>query len=403
MKRSTIGLGATLRLARAVVPHRSLVSSLVGLQMDKWFFHARNPRAADGVGGRIRQVSLRLTDVCNLRCTTCGQWGERGYLHGKSLPELRRHEVSLARYREVLHDLVQHGHRPNVYLWGGEPMLYDGTLDLVEEGARLGLPVSIATNGSRVAAGASRLVGAPLFLLQVSVDGPDAGVHNRLRPAFGKGDNFATITDAFATVREERQRQKSRLPLLASLTTISRGNMAHLVDIYEALRARVDMLVFYLGWWIDEESADAHTQDFERRFGFAPQLHRGWVGGWRPTDFRLLNQQLEEARARARRPGSPPLIVLPSISGEADLERYYTDHAARFGYNECVSIFQVVEVDSNGDVSPCRDYHDYVVGNIKTSTITELWNSEPYRKFRCSVQRDGLMPVCTRCCGLMGY
>jgi len=62
-----------------------------------------------------------------------------------------------------------------------------------------------------------------------------------------------------------------------------------------------------------------------------------------------------------------------------------------------------MEVNSNGDVSPCRDYHDYVVGNIRQSTLTELWNSEAYKKFRCSVTRDGLMPVCTRCCGLMGY
>ncbi|HLZ10787.1 MAG TPA: SPASM domain-containing protein [Chloroflexota bacterium] len=54
-------------------------------------------------------------------------------------------------------------------------------------------------------------------------------------------------------------------------------------------------------------------------------------------------------------------------------------------------------------MSPCRDYHDYVVGNVKTATISELWNSEPYLKFRRSIDRDGLMPVCTRCCGLMGY
>ena len=64
---------------------------------------------------------------------------------------------------------------------------------------------------------------------------------------------------------------------------------------------------------------------------------------------------------------------------------------------------EVVEGDSNGDLSPCRDYHDYVVGNLKEATITELWNSEAYRRFRRSLAEDGLMPVCSRCCGLMGY
>ena len=74
-----------------------------------------------------------------------------------------------------------------------------------------------------------------------------------------------------------------------------------------------------------------------------------------------------------------------------------------FGYNQCISIFQAVEVNSNGDMSPCRDYHDYVVGNIKDATITQLWNGPAYQKFRHSLATDGLMPVCSRCCGLMGY
>jgi radical SAM protein with 4Fe4S-binding SPASM domain len=86
-----------------------------------------------------------------------------------------------------------------------------------------------------------------------------------------------------------------------------------------------------------------------------------------------------------------------------NLRTYYTDHRARFGYDQCISIYQVVEINSNGDLSPCRDYHDYVVGNIKEATITELWNSPAYQKFRRSLSQEGLMPVCSRCCGLMGY
>ena len=34
-------------------------------------------------GGRIRQLSIRITDRCNLRCHTCGQWGDQGYLRGR--------------------------------------------------------------------------------------------------------------------------------------------------------------------------------------------------------------------------------------------------------------------------------------------------------------------------------
>jgi MoaA/NifB/PqqE/SkfB family radical SAM enzyme len=74
--------------------------------------------------------------------------------------------------------------------------------------------------------------------------------------------------------------------------------------------------------------------------------------------------------------------IIPPITGLENLKAYYNNHQATFGYNQCVSIYQVVEVNSNGDVSPCRDYHDYVVGNVREHTVSELWNSERYVAFQ---------------------
>ncbi len=338
--------------------------------------------------------------MCNLRCAACGQWGPRGFLHAASLAELKRGEVSPARYRAVLVDLAKNGHYPFVYFWGGEPMLYDGTVDLIEECTRLGMPVSIATNGTRITGAAERLAGAPLFLLQVSIDGPTADLHNRIRPAVSGRDNFADILAALAAVRERR---RVGLPLIASLTTLSKENSRHLAAIYEAFRDKVDFFVFYLGWWISEEQSARHEEEFRRRFGKEAHLQRSWIGSWQPDDYAALDRQLKEVRAMSRRRGLPPIIVLPSIAGEVNLRRYYTDHAERFGFDRCISIYQAAEVNSNGDVSPCRDYHDYVVGNINETTLSELWNGEAYRSFRRSLSKEGLLPVCSRCCGLMGY
>jgi radical SAM protein with 4Fe4S-binding SPASM domain len=131
--------------------------------------------------------------------------------------------------------------------------------------------------------------------------------------------------------------------------------------------------------------------------------HRGWIGNWTPDDYGLLDRQLRTLAGRSRRASAPPVTILPPIAGEDNLRAYYTDHEVRFGFDQCISTFQVVEVNSNGDVSPCRDYHDYVVGNVKESTLSQLWNAGPYRRFRRSLAEDGLMPACSRCCGLMGY
>jgi radical SAM protein with 4Fe4S-binding SPASM domain len=62
-----------------------------------------------------------------------------------------------------------------------------------------------------------------------------------------------------------------------------------------------------------------------------------------------------------------------------------------------------LEVNSNGDVSLCRDYHDYVIGNITKDRVEDIWNNDAAIKFRKSISQDGPMPVCRRCCGLMGF
>ena len=401
--RSAVSLGIIAKNFLRLAKHPWIGLKLASLEAEKRFYNVLYPQSRHGLAGTIRQTSFRITDRCNLRCHTCGQWGDQGFLHNQDLKVLKQNEVPVSRYQEVLTDMVAHGHRPLVYFWGGEPMLYDGTLELIETATQLGLPCSIATNGTRVAKCAERLVKAPLFLLQVSIDGHNALLHNTVRPGAVGGNNFADIQAGLQAVRQARQELKQNLPLLASLTVISRDNYRHLLDIYEAFRDQVDLFVFYLSWWIDPHSLQSHIQDFQRRFGFPPSRPQGWLSDWRPDDIGELDRQIQSLKARSQTWSAPPVTFIPDINGITDLGRYYTDHGAYFGFNQCISIFQAVEVNSNGDLSPCRDYHDYVVGNIKDATITQLWNAPAYQKFRRSLATDGLMPVCSRCCGLMGY
>lgn len=101
------------------------------------------------------------------------------------------------------------------------------------------------------------------------------------------------------------------MPLIASLTTINNVNYQRLVDIYEVFKDRVDVCVFYLAWWIDEESAEKHTRDFEARFGFKPQKHYGWIGNWRPPDIVALSKQLKRLNELAKNLSGPAVIIMP--------------------------------------------------------------------------------------------
>ncbi|MFA5110707.1 MAG: radical SAM protein, partial [Desulfobaccales bacterium] len=142
--RSRIALGVILKNFRRLAKHPWIGGKLATLQSEKWFFNLLYPQAQTGKANRIRQLSLRITDLCNLRCHTCGQWGDQGFLHGRNLRDLKQSEVSPDRYLEVFRDLAEHGHHPFMYLWGGEPMLYEGSLELIEEATKLGFPTAIA-------------------------------------------------------------------------------------------------------------------------------------------------------------------------------------------------------------------------------------------------------------------
>ncbi len=76
-----------------------------------------------------------------------------------------------------------------------------------------------------------------MFVIQISVDGPDAATHNASRPGSTPSiDNFATITKAIDRITELRKDRKQRLPLIAALTTINNVNYNRLVDIYEVFK-----------------------------------------------------------------------------------------------------------------------------------------------------------------------
>jgi radical SAM protein with 4Fe4S-binding SPASM domain len=402
-RRSHINPEIILKNIAKVAHHPWILSKLIRLEGEKTFFNLLHPQKQEGMAGSIRQASIRITEMCNLRCHTCGQWGDKGYLHGTNPLGLKNKEVTPERYLQLLSDLVQNGHHPLVYFWGGEPMLYNNILDLIEAGTSLRLPVSIATNGTNLAKNAAFFVKAPLFLLQVSIDGHCSDLHNKLRPSASGGNNFHQIQEGLEVLNDERKSRGKNLPLIASLTVISRENVNHLVDIYKAFYKKVDMFVFYLSWWIDEENAKRHENDFLNRFNTTPTEHRGWIGNWKPEDYKLLDRMLKKLNVEARQWARPPVTIIPPVLGEKNLKEYYTNHREKFGFKQCISIFQAVEINSNGDLTPCRDYHDYVVGNVKESTITSLWNSTSYKKFRQSITTQGLMPVCSRCCGLMGY
>ncbi len=104
----------------------SLIRSGGMLQLSKETFNLRHPLGSgkDGAADALRLIGIRISDLCHLRCHTCGQWGDNGYLRGTPLKELKRREIPVEKYMAMADEVHRLGWRPVWYIWGGEPMMY---------------------------------------------------------------------------------------------------------------------------------------------------------------------------------------------------------------------------------------------------------------------------------------
>ncbi len=351
----------------------------------------------------VSQISLRVNEVCNLRCASCGQWGENGHLRAKLERGERLNQLDFDVVKRVVFETRRD--RPVYYIWGGEPTMWKPLLPLFEELARHKLYGSIVTNSQALDPILEDLINTgSLNVLFLSLDGWDSDSQNLMRsPASGGSSNNFEKTMAVIEKTEEMKLKKNlKMPFVIPITVISNHNYMHLADIHRLVLDKTQLHPYYFGWFITEERAALHERVFEQRFGYAPENHRGYLKScFNDVDPGETTRQIAEIQRISNGRNSVPQF-LPDIVTEADIRRYYADHTWDCGYPNCESIYHVAEISPDGRVTPCRDYQDYTAGNINEQSFYDIWNGEKFKNFRLEMQK-GLMPVCTRCCGLQGF
>lgn len=351
----------------------------------------------------VSQISLRVNEVCNLRCDSCGQWGENGHLRKKLEQGEKLQELDF----DVVKRLVFETRRdhPNYYIWGGEPSLWKPLLPLFQEMAKYKLYGSIVTNSQGIAPILENLIDTgSLNILFLSLDGWDSGSQNLMRaPASGKNSrNFEKTMEVIDMVDEIKLRKGLKMPLVMPITVISNHNYMHLAEIHRLVLDKTQLHPYYFGWFITEERAALHEKVFKARFGYKAKNHRGYLKScFNDVDPAVTAQQIAETLRISRGRSSVPQF-LPDIYTEEEIHRYYDDHTWDCGYPDCESIYHVAEISPDGRITPCRDYQDYTTGNINEQSFYSVWNGEKFKNFRREMTK-GLMPVCTRCCGLQGF
>jgi radical SAM protein with 4Fe4S-binding SPASM domain len=346
----------------------------------------------DGHSHLFSRIDLKLTNSCNLRCKMCGQWGETGWHFNQPAPFLRD-TVPVETYKQLVREVAPH--RPWISIQGGEPFLYPDLVPLVAFMTANGLTVTVNTNGMMLEKSAQDLVAAGLDILFVSIDGPQA-VHDEIRGVPGAFDRTIKGIRAVMDAKEQARRYKPYIMVSATTTPANAGSLDQIVETCEALG--LDGITISLGWFQTEESCEHYEAFMRERLETVPHCHRGMLWSAQTIDTAALVETVRRIRSRKWR---SPVVFLPDLA-EGEIPVYYREHSNTFGHHRCLFPWIAVEVLPNGDVSTCVDYQDYIVGNIKTDSLIDIWNNDRYRKFRTELKEAGLLSICSRCCGLLG-
>lgn len=352
-------------------------------------------RNEDGSSSALWLLSLRITHRCNHKCAICAQWGEHGYNARNDTPKVTG-EVSLEIYRKVIDEVAPK--RVHVYITGGEPFLYEDLVPLVNYIKQKGLTVQIVTNGVGLEKNAKTIVKNGWDMICVSFDGPRE-IHDKCRGVQGALD---TAVKGITAIQELKKTNNKKKPTIFVLTTISSNNQYYLLDtVKETEKLRPDGIVIYYSWFTEEWIGQKHTKIANEKLGITPFAWKGYVRDTASLDIDKITEQVIKIKSEKH---SSNILFVPNLKPEL-IRTYYTEPENFFGYKKCISPWFQLDVMPNGDTVTCRDFPDYITGNIKDSPILDIYNNETHRKFRRALRscENGVFPICSRCCGLMGY
>ncbi len=337
-------------------------------------------------------VTLFLTHRCNLRCKMCGQWGEGGVTK-KDTSQHIREELSVVELNSVIDDLAVF--RPNITLFGGEPLLYPSVTDLISRIKQKGMHCLMITNGSLLEKAAEEIVASGLDELNLSLDGKGEE-HDRIR---GLPGLFNQIMAGLQKINYYKEQKNRKIPLINLQCTINRDNYQHLEQLTEVARqVKANSLTFHNLIFLDR-SIIQEQEKINQELGCDSLAWEGFI--FEPgMDIGLLSRKIAQVKA-----GTYPFSVdfYPNFSREELLD-YYSNKNYRpsGGAARCLSPWMVAYIFPDGQVKPCLNF-SYTYGNIKNNKFTELWNDPQAIKFRRQLKQHRLFPVCARCTELYRY
>jgi len=292
---------------------------------------------------------IALTYRCNLSCKFC-------YAGCRCTKKPDSREMTKAEVKRVLEIIRYDAEVPSVSWTGGEPTLRSDLVDLTQYAADIGMRVNLITNGTNITSDlAASLKAAGLRSAQVSIEGPDAEVHDSLTQVAG---SFEKTLEGIAAIRRAGIHVHTN-------TTVSRANAPHLRGIVALAK---DLGLDRLSMNMVIPCGSAPDADVTITYTETADLIRG-------------------VRAAARELGVEFVWYSPTPYC------IFNPVAARLGGKSCAACDGLLSIAPNGGVLPCSSLPTSV-GNLLTTPFGKVWNGRKALYWRRKRYAHG---ICRKC------
>ncbi len=330
-------------------------------------------------------ISFTLTNSCNLRCRMCGQWSEEGYIAKRV--KNPGSQMKLDQWKKIIDEIALYNIK-FILIRGGEPFLFPWIIKLLEYINSKGIFISIDTNGTILKKFAEDLVRIGNMHITFSVDGPEE-IHDNVRKLKGGFRKIKENIDFFNEIEKDNKNKISK----SICFTISKYNYKELGEMPNVARymsiPSINIVPYY---YFPLGIGKKYEEELNENFNCHAYSWKGFHNETSGVDFNIF---LEEYKKYISNLGEVDNFLFMDLN-ENDYRNWFSDTSTPVGSTTCMNIEKLIDIQPNGDANFCVDFPDYCIGNVKDSTIKDLWDSPKASQFR-NYRRKKPLAVCHRC------
>ncbi len=281
---------------------------------------------------------IALTYRCNLDCVFC-------YAGCSCVSQPDGDELETEQLKTLIERIRHQAQVPSISFTGGEPTLRHDLPELIEYAVGQGMRVNLITNGATLTPErAQRLVDAGLASAQVSLEGPDAEIHDAMTRRPGSFDKTLKGLEALRGTGIH----------VHTHTTLTTLNTPHLDRHLEFIR----------GLGLERCSMNQLIPT-----GTGGEHREIWLS------YTAIGPIVEQARRTARRIGLEFMWYSPTPMC------LYNPLASGLGNKSCAACDGLISLSPTGGVLPCSSF-DEPVGNLLEQDFGEIWQSKEASFYR---------------------